>query len=65
MHRRDFCKGLVAAPLAAPALMRSSFAQEVSSIVLMSQHGLPYLPLMVMEANRLVEKHAQRVGLPA
>jgi len=49
MHRRTFCKALAAAPaaLAAPALLRSAFADEVSSIVLISQTGLPYLPMMV------------------
>src|SRR5882724_4251660 len=65
MHRRDVCKGMLAVAFASPALIRSSFAQEVSSITLISQHGLPYLPLMVMEENKLVEKHAQRLGLPA
>ena len=60
MHRRAFCKALAAAPvaLATPVLMRSAFADEVSSIVLVSQHGLPYLPLMVMDEFKLVEKHA-------
>ena len=43
LHRRGFCKALVAAPaaLAAPMLMRSAFADEVSSIVNVIQHGLP------------------------
>ena len=58
MRRREFCLGLVATP----ALMRSAFAQEVSSITLIKQHGLPYLPLMLMEEHRLVEKHAARLG---
>ena len=59
MHRRAFCKALAAAPvLATPALLRSAFADEVSSIVLVSQHGLPYLPLMVMDTLKLIEKHA-------
>jgi NitT/TauT family transport system substrate-binding protein len=67
MHRRHFCKGTLAsaATLAAPGLIRSSFADEVSTIVLIKQHGLPYLPLMVMEEHKLVERHAQRLGLPA
>jgi NitT/TauT family transport system substrate-binding protein len=67
MHRRDFWKGTFAgaAALAAPGLIRSSFAQEVSAIVLIKQHGLPYLPLMVMEEHKLVEKHALRLGVPA
>jgi NitT/TauT family transport system substrate-binding protein len=67
LHRRDFCKALVIAPtaLAAPMLMRSAFADEVSSIVLVSQHGLPYLPMMVMDTLKLVEKHAGKLGMPA
>jgi sulfonate transport system substrate-binding protein len=64
IHRRAFCKALAAAPvLAAPGLLRSAFADEVSSIVLVSQHGLPYLPLMVMEELKLVEKHAEKLGI--
>ena len=60
MRRREFCLGLAAMP----ALARSAFADEVSTITLISQHGLPYLPLMVMENLKLVEKHAGRLGLP-
>jgi NitT/TauT family transport system substrate-binding protein len=65
IHRRDFCKALAAAPavLATPALMHSSFADEVSSIVLISQHGLPYLPMMVMDALKLIDKHAGKLGV--
>jgi NitT/TauT family transport system substrate-binding protein len=65
MHRRTFCKALAAAPaaLATPALLRSAFADEVSSIVLVSQHGLPYLPLMVMDSFKLIEKHAAKMGV--
>src|SRR5262245_18782816 len=59
MRRRDFCLGLVAMP----ALARSAFAQEVSSFTLIKQHGLPYLPMMLMEEFRLVEKHATRLGV--
>src|ERR1700720_2097455 len=67
LHRRDFCKALAMAPaaLAAPMLMRSAFADEVSSIVIVSQHGLPYLPLMVMDTLKLVEKHAGKLGIAA
>ena len=60
MRRREFCLGLVAMP----ALARSAFADEASTITLISQHGLPYLPLMLMRDFQLVEKHAARVGLP-
>ncbi len=64
IHRRAFCKALVAAPvLATPSLLRSAVADEVSSIVLVSQHGLPYLPLMVMDEFKLIEKHAGKLGV--
>jgi len=64
IHRRAFCKAVAVAPvLATPALMRSAFADEVSSIVLVSQHGLPYLPLMVMDEFKLIEKHAGKLGV--
>jgi NitT/TauT family transport system substrate-binding protein len=65
LHRRTFCKALATVPaaLATPMLMRSAFADEVSSIVLVSQHGLPYLPMMVMDTLKLVEKHAGQLGL--
>jgi NitT/TauT family transport system substrate-binding protein len=67
LHRRDFCKALAIAPAvtAAPMLMRSAFADEVSSIVMVSQHGLPYLPLMVMDTLGLVQKHAGKLGIPS
>ena len=56
-------KALAAAPvLATPALLRSAFAEEVSSVVLVSQHGLPYLPLMVMDTLKLTE-HAGKAGM--
>ena len=59
MRRRDVCAGL----LAMPALTRAAFGEEASAITLISQHGLPYLPLMVMEEQKLVEKHAARLGV--
>ena len=61
MRRRAFCLGM----LATPALMPSALAQEVSNVVLVKQYGLPYLPLMVMEDQRLVEKHAAKLGVPS
>jgi len=67
LHRRAFCKALATAPaaMAAPMLLRSAFADEVSSIVMVSQHGLPYLPLMVMDTLKLVQKHAGKLGIAA
>jgi NitT/TauT family transport system substrate-binding protein len=67
LHRRAVCKALAASPvaMASPMLIRSSFADEVSSIVIVSQHGLPYLPLMVMDTLALVQKHAGKLGIGA
>jgi len=44
MRRREFCAGLIATP----ALVRSAFADEVATVTIIGQHGLPYLPLMLM-----------------
>lgn len=67
MRRREFFRGLAAAPfvLAAPAIRRSALAQEVTSVTIVKQHGLPYLPLMIMEELRLVEAHSAKQGLPS
>jgi NitT/TauT family transport system substrate-binding protein len=59
MRRRDFGLAL----LAAPALARTAFA-ETSRLRIARQYGLPYLPLMVMEHEKLVEKHAAKAGVP-
>src|SRR5450759_3961072 len=58
VNRREFVTGLVALP----ALVRPA-AAEVSSIKLGKQYGLPFLPQMVMEEQKLIEQHAQRLGV--
>jgi NitT/TauT family transport system substrate-binding protein len=67
MRRRTLGLALAGLPLllAAPALRRSAAAAEVPAIKIAKQYGLPYLPLMVMEHEKLVEKHAARQGLAA
>jgi NitT/TauT family transport system substrate-binding protein len=60
MRRRQFGIGL----LAAPALARSA-AAEASGVRIVRQYGLPTLPLMVMEHEKLVQRHAARLGLPS
>ena len=57
MNRREFAAGLIAMP----AFIRTASA-EVSSIVLGKQYGLPFLPQMVMEDQKLIEKHAAALG---
>jgi sulfonate transport system substrate-binding protein len=49
------CAGLVA--IAAPA------RAEMSELSVAQQYGVAFLPLMVMERDRLVEKHAKAEGL--
>jgi NitT/TauT family transport system substrate-binding protein len=58
MNRRQFTAGL----LGVAGLGRPAFGQ-VPQIVLGKQYGLPFLPQMVMEAQRLVEKHATERGI--
>jgi NitT/TauT family transport system substrate-binding protein len=60
MRRRAFAMGV----LGLPALVRGA-AAEASGVRIVKQYGLPYLPLMVMEHERLVEKHAAALGLPS
>jgi NitT/TauT family transport system substrate-binding protein len=60
MRRRDLGFGL----LALPALGRGA-RSEASGVRIVRQIGLPHLPLMVMEHEKLVEKHAARLGLPS
>ena len=59
MRRRTFSLGALAAPM----LGRPARA-EVATVRIAKQYGLPYLPIMVMEHEHLVEKHAGRAGLP-
>src|SRR5476651_1323630 len=60
MNRREFVGGLVVLP----AFVRTASA-EVSSIVLGKQYGLPFLPQMVMEDQKLIEKHSAKLGVAA
>ena len=59
MTRRRFGLGVLALPMLAPAA-----TAQVTGIRLGKQYGLPFLPQMVMEAERLIEKHAAGKGVP-
>lgn len=50
------CSGAASAALAQ--------SKEVSEIKITRQFGLAFVPLMVMEHEKLIEKHAQKLGLP-
>src|SRR6266568_3083232 len=60
MNRRQFGLGMIALP----ALARSASAQ-VTAVRLGKQYGLPFMPQMVMEAQKLIEKHAAKLGVPS
>ena len=60
LNRREFAAGA----LALPALWRPASAQ-VTTVRLGKQYGLPFLPQMVMEEQKLIEKHAAQRGIPA
>jgi len=60
MNRRQFSKAL----LGLPALMRPAHA-AAARITLGKQYGLPFLPQMVMEVQKLIEKHAAERGIAA
>src|ERR1700724_1528826 len=48
---------------ALPFAVATSAAAEVSEITVAQQFGVSFLPLMVMEKQGLVEKHAALAGL--
>jgi NitT/TauT family transport system substrate-binding protein len=49
--------------LALSCAVASPAAAEVSAIVIVQQFGVSFLPLMVMERGKLVEKYAEKAGL--
>jgi sulfonate transport system substrate-binding protein len=57
MWRKFAAAGLFAATFAVPA------QSEVNTVNMSKQFGLPYLPMMVIEAQQLIEKHARAAGL--
>ncbi|MBI1245574.1 MAG: ABC transporter substrate-binding protein [Alphaproteobacteria bacterium] len=59
--RREFVIG-AGAVLAAPAVVRAQ--SEIGEVRIAKQFGISYLPLMIMEDLKLVEKHAAAAGLP-
>jgi len=65
--RRDLLRGAGAAAGAAALFPRFAIAQskaEVDEVVLAPQFGIAYLPLHVVKAERLLEKHLAKNGLP-
>src|SRR5438270_343960 len=57
LHLRKFVVGLLVLAVASPV-----FA-ELSEVSVAQQYGVAFLPLMVMERDKLFEKHAKAAGL--
>jgi NitT/TauT family transport system substrate-binding protein len=55
---------LVSAGLLVAALPSTTSFAEVAEIRIAKQYGLAYLPLVVMEREKLYEKHAAELGIP-
>ena len=55
--------GLRAAWLVAALALALPVRAEVSEVRISRQYGLPYLSVVIMEQNRLIEKHAKALGL--
>src|SRR5690348_15288646 len=49
--------------LALPLFSITAARAEVNEVIIAQQYGVSFLPLMVMEKNELVEKHAREAGL--
>ena len=54
----------LALAIAILSLLSSGVGAEVAEVKLVQQFGATFVPFMVMENQKLVEKHAARAGLP-
>jgi NitT/TauT family transport system substrate-binding protein len=59
-----FRQTIIALCAALAAMAATNVRAEVSEITIAQQYGVSFLPLMVMEKFKLVEKHAAQLGLP-
>jgi NitT/TauT family transport system substrate-binding protein len=63
MTRARFLKGAIAA-FAAAGLSGGAARAEVSEVRLARQFGVVYAPILIMEHQKLIEKHAAAKGMP-
>jgi NitT/TauT family transport system substrate-binding protein len=57
------CLRVLALVLALPFAAAPNVRAEVGEITVAQQYGVSFLPLMVMQRNKLIEKYAQQSGL--
>ena len=58
-----FRQTIIALCAALAAVAATNVRAEVSEITIAQQYGVSFLPLMWMEHNKLIEKHAKAEGL--
>jgi NitT/TauT family transport system substrate-binding protein len=63
MDRRNAIRTCAACGLAALLLAPMHARAEMSEIKVAQQYGISYLPLMLMEEQKLIEKHAKAAGV--
>src|SRR5580704_9829362 len=63
-EKMRFHKMAIALCAALAVAAATDASAEVSGITIAQQYGVSFLPLMVMEKQALVEKHAAQLGLP-
>jgi NitT/TauT family transport system substrate-binding protein len=61
---RRLCAGVAAAAFGLLALGSAASAEEKKEISISRQPGILYMPLHVIEKYKLIEKHAEKLGLP-
>lgn len=49
---------------AAAALLTTTFGAQAQEVRVARQYGIAYIPLMIMQDQQLIEKHAKRMGVP-
>src|SRR5947209_18839277 len=58
-----FSRTAAAALIGIAVLMSSGARAELAEINVAQQYGISYLPLMLMEEQKLIEKHAKTAGI--
>jgi NitT/TauT family transport system substrate-binding protein len=48
----------------ATVLLATTFGAQAQDVRVARQYGIAYIPLMIMQDQQLIEKHAARLGLP-
>ncbi|MDO9413499.1 MAG: MetQ/NlpA family ABC transporter substrate-binding protein [Pseudolabrys sp.] len=64
LNRRSVVQGAAALALSATAVRAPALAQGKTEITMSRQPGILYMPLHIIEKYKLLEKHAEKLGIP-